>query len=301
MKILLFGKNGQVGWELQRALSPGGKLIALDRQAADFEKLDGVIDTIKAVEPDVIINAAAYTAVDRAEDEAKRAYAINAKAVEVLAHEAARRGVWFIHYSTDYVFDGCKSGPYREDDLTNPLNVYGASKLEGEKALQSVGGDHLILRTSWVYGTHGQNFIKTVLGLASERSELKIVVDQIGTPTSAALIADATAIILHRLLRNSQAQKALSGVYHLTASGHTSWHGLAQYALREAASCGARSRVLPEQIAAIGSADYPTKARRPANSRLATEKVRNAFDIHLPDWREGVAHVVREIAVREHR
>ena len=245
MKILLFGKNGQVGWELQRALSPVGKLIALDRRAADFEKLDGVIDTIKAVEPDVIINAAAYTAVDRAENEAKRAYAINAKAVEVLAHEAARRGVWFIHYSTNYVFDGCKSGPYREDDLTNLTQRVRCEAKHERKGTAICRRRSPYPSTSWVYGTHGQNFIKTVLGLARERSELKIVADQIGTPTSAALIADATAIIFRRLLRNSQAQKALSGVYHLTASGHTSWHGLAQWALREAASCGARFRPRP--------------------------------------------------------
>jgi dTDP-4-dehydrorhamnose reductase len=299
MKILLLGRNGQVGWELQRALAPIGHIIALDRCAADLNQPQRVIDVVTNIEPDVIVNAAAYTAVDRAEEEIETAYTVNARAVEMLAREAARRGIWFVHYSTDYVFDGHKPQPYVEDDVTNPVSVYGASKLAGEKAIHESGARHLVFRTSWIYAAHGNNFIKTVLRLARAQDALRVVADQTGAPTGAELIADATAIILGRLLRDPGPDNTLSGIYHLTAAGHTSWHGLAQAVLTEAVNCGAQLRACAENVVAIGTADYPTKARRPANSRLATDKLRRTFGIHLPDWREGVARVVRELVARE--
>lgn len=295
MKVLLLGKNGQVGWELQRALAPLGPLTALDRSEADLERPESLMGAVAKVGPDVIVNAGAYTAVDQAEEDAARAYAVNAKAVEVLAGEAARRGIPLVHYSTDYVFDGLKAEPYGEDDAPNPLSVYGASKLAGERSLRASGAPHLILRTSWVYAARGRNFVRTMLRLARERDELRVVADQVGAPTGAELIADVTALILGRLRNEIRAWDEAGGTYHLTATGYTSWHGLAQAVLTEALKLGARLRAKPDRVTAIATADYPTRARRPANSRLATDRLRHTFGLFLPDWREGVTRTVREI------
>ena len=294
-KILVFGKNGQIGWELRRALAPVGQVIALGRDAADVREPANILDAISTVDPDVIVNAAAYTAVDRAEDDIEAAYAVNAQAVEVLAREASRRRVWLVHYSTDYVFDGRASVPYVEEDPTNPISVYGASKLAGEKAIQASGARHFILRTSWVYAARGNNFLKTVWRLARERSELRMVADQVGAPTGAELIADVTALMVSRVLRDSTRDSTLAGLYHLSAAGFTTWHGFAQTVLTEAIAGGAELRIDPENIAAISTAEFPTKAGRPLNSRLVTDKLRRAFDIYLPDWREGVTRAVQEV------
>jgi dTDP-4-dehydrorhamnose reductase len=298
MKILLLGKNGQVGRELQRSLTPIGPVVALDRGAADLEQPQTLVDAIEAVCPDVIVNAAAYTAVDQAEEDMERAYAVNTKAVDVLAGEAARRDIWLVHYSSDYVFDGRKTEPYVEDDGTNPLSVYGRSKLAGEQAIRASGARHLILRTSWVYASQGRNFIKTILQLARERDELRVVADQIGAPTGAELVAGVTAFILARVHHEARSNENI-GTYHLTAMGQPSWHDFAQVVLAEAVNLGAELRARPQHVAAVRTNAYPTRAHRPANSRLATDKLRNTFRVSLPDWREGVTRVVREILAPE--
>lgn len=299
MKILVFGKNGQVGTELQRALAPGATVIALGRSDADFQKPQSVVDAVRATEPDLIINAAAYTAVDRAEDDAPAAYLTNTRSVEAIAEEATRRAIWMIHYSTDYVFDGMKTAAYVESDPTAPLNVYGASKLAGEKAIAASGARHVVLRTSWVYSAHGANFARTMLRLAREHDALRVVNDQIGAPTSAALIASVTATIARKITARSDNDANLSGIYHLAAGGQTSWHGFARALIAQARSDGAAIRVADDQIAAIPTADYPTKARRPMNSRLDTGKLRNTFAISLPDWRDDIPSVVHDLVSGE--
>jgi dTDP-4-dehydrorhamnose reductase len=301
MKILLFGKNGQIGTELQRALVPGAKLIALGRSDADLQKPQSVVGAIRATKPDLVVNAAAYTAVDRAEDDAPAAHLANAGSVEAIAGEAARRGIWMIHYSTDYVFDGTKVSSYVETDPTGPLNVYGASKLVGENAIASSGARHVVLRTSWVYSAHGTNFARTMLRLARERDALRIVSDQIGAPTSASLIARVTAAIVRQITASSVDDGSLSGIYHLAAGGETSWHGFAQALIAQARSEGFPIRVADDRIAAIPTADYPTKARRPMNSRLDTSKLRNTFAISLPDWREDIPSIVHDLVAGEQR
>ena len=297
MKIVLFGKSGQVGWELQRALAPLGEVISFgrgpDHPSADFTKPENLADAIRSIKPDVIVNAAAYTSVDTAEDESKLAYLINAEAPRVLAQEAARSGACLVHYSTDYVFDGSGATPWSETDVPSPLNVYGASKLAGERAIQESGCRHLIFRTSWVYSARGNNFLKTILRLSAEREELSIVDDQIGAPTGAELLADVTAQALKTVLGSGND----FGLYHLTAAGETSWHGYAKFVLELARKQVANlktSAVLP-----VASADWPTKARRPLNSRLSTAKLRETFGLDLPDWRQGVERVMFKLLEKQ--
>ncbi len=294
MKILLLGKNGQVGWELQRALAPLGALVALDRAGADglrgdLEDLDGLARTVRKLAPDVIVNAAAYTAVDKAETDVARAQCINAEAPGVLAAAAAEVGALLVHYSTDYVFDGSGDKPWREDSPTGPLSVYGRTKLAGEDAIRASGCRHLIFRTSWVHAARGGNFARTMLRLGAERERLTVIADQIGAPTGADRIADVSA----HAIRASLASPALCGTYHLVADGETSWHGYARFVIETARELGVALKV--EEIAPIATRDYPTAAARPLNSRLDTQRLRSAFGLHLPDWRDGVARMLREI------
>lgn len=294
MKILLFGKGGQVGWELQRSLAPLGELVAVDFDSTDlcgsFADLDGIAATVRVVRPDVIVNAAAHTAVDKAESEPELARTLNARAPAVLACEAAACNAWLVHYSTDYVFDGGGSAPWREADPTGPLSVYGRTKLEGEQAVATCAR-HLILRTSWVYAARGANFAKTMLRLAGERDSLKVIADQVGAPTSAELLADVTA----HAIRTLAARPELAGLYHLTAAGETSWHGYARHVIGRALALGRPLKAGPEAVAAITTAEYPTPARRPLNSRLDCAKLRAAFGLHLPDWRMHVDRMLDEI------
>lgn len=299
MKILLLGKNGQVGWELQRALAPLGELIALDRlgsngMTGDLADAEGLARTVRATAPDVIVNAAAYTAVDKAESDIATAEAINAFAPGVLANEAKALGALLVHYSTDYVFAGDGQNAWREDDVTGPLGVYGRTKLEGEQAIARTGCRSLVFRTSWVYASRGGNFAKTILRLASERDSLSVIEDQIGAPTGADLIADVTA---HAIARSGDSVGA-RGVYHLAASGHTSWYAYAQFVLASAARAGVELKVAPEALSPIPSSVYKTAARRPANSRLDTTKFRDAFGLVLPPWQTGVARMLTEILDR---
>ena len=299
MKILLLGKNGQVGWELQRALAPLGELIALDRQGesglcGDLANLEGLAATVRSLAPNVIVNAAAYTAVDKAESEPALAARINAEAPGVLAREAAQLGAWLIHYSTDYVFDGSGQGQWQEDAPSAPLSVYGRTKREGELAIQASGAAAVVLRTSWVYAARGQNFAKTMLRLAAERDVLRVVADQFGAPTGAELIADVTAHILHRLFRAHDASR-LAGTYHLAAAGETSWHGYAQFVLAHARRSGVALKVSAEQLVAISTEDYPLPALRPRNSRLALAKLEETFNLKMPPWQQGVQRMLDEI------
>lgn len=295
MKILLLGKDGQVGWELQRSLAPLGELVALGRHEADLENPDSLRHCIRRQQPDIIVNAAAYTAVDKAESEADRARAINALAPEILAREARERDAWLIHYSTDYVFGGSGEQPWRETDQTGPLSVYGRTKLEGEQLVRQTGCKHLIFRTSWVYGTRGGNFAKTMLRLARERDALSVVNDQVGAPTGADLLADVTA----HAIRTAWHDPAASGLYHLAAAGATSWHGYAQYVLELAQARGVALRVAPDQVQAIATEAYPLPARRPKNSRLDTTKFSGAFDLCLPDWHYHVKRLMDELIKQE--
>lgn len=296
MKILLLGKNGQVGWELQRSLAPLGEVIALDRQGRDdglcgnLEDIGGLLATVAKVSPDVIVNAAAYTAVDQAETESERAYAVNALAPAALANAAQKIGAWFIHYSTDYVFDGAGSQPWREADFPAPLNTYGQTKLEGEHAAQFCA-KHLIFRTSWVYAARGGNFAKTMLRLASERSTLNVIADQWGAPTGAELIADVTA----HAIRAARHHASLSGIYHLAAAGETTWHGYANHVIEYVRARGVAFRVPPDAVCAIPTSSYPTPATRPLNSRLDTTKLQQAFDLWMPSWQRGVNRMLDEI------
>ncbi|MDD3354787.1 dTDP-4-dehydrorhamnose reductase [Zoogloea sp.] len=296
MKILLFGKNGQVGWELQRSLAPLGALIALDHDGApglsgDFSRPDSLIATLDAVAPDIIVNAAAHTAVDKAESEPELARALNALAPGVLAREAARRGTLLVHYSTDYVFDGSGSTPRTEDDPTGPLSVYGATKLEGEALIRQSGCRHLIFRTSWVYAARGGNFAKTMLKLAAERERLTIIHDQHGAPTGADLLADVTA----HALRATLADPALGGLYHLVAGGETTWYDYARHVIEFARARGVPIRVALDAIEPVATSAFPTPARRPANSRLATDALQQAFGLILPPWQQGVERMLTEI------
>ena len=294
MKILLLGKNGQVGWELQRSLAPLGTVVALDRGGADglrgdLEDLEGIDRTVRRLAPDVIVNAAAYTAVDKAETDIERAQRINAEAPGVLAGAAAAVGALLVHYSTDYVFDGSGDTPWREDAPTAPLSVYGRTKLAGEEAIRAAGCRHLILRTSWVYAARGGNFARTMLRLAAERERLTVIADQHGAPTGAELIADVSA----HAIRAERADRGMGGTYHLAAGGETSWHGYAGFVIEQARELGAALKV--GEIAPIGTRDYPTAAARPLNSRLDTGRLRDRLELALPDWRDGVARMLREI------
>lgn len=295
MKILLLGKDGQVGWELQRSLAPLGELLALNSKSQDYcgdlANLQGLAQTVQAWAPDVIVNAAAYTAVDKAESEQAQAHRVNAEALEVLAQAAARSGALLVHYSTDYVFPGEGQAPWREEDVVGPLNVYGLSKLAGEQAIQASACSHLIFRTSWVYAARGNNFAKTMLRLAGERDTLGVIDDQFGAPTGAELIADVTA---HAIVA-WRAKPELGGLYHLAARGETTWCGYARYVLERAEQMGIELKVKPQAVSALTTDAYPTPARRPANSRLDTQKLEKAFGLQLPDWRLGVARMLTEI------
>nr|WP_315234764.1 dTDP-4-dehydrorhamnose reductase [uncultured Albidiferax sp.] len=294
MKILLLGKNGQVGWELQRSLAVLGQLTALDRHSGDYcgdlGQLDGLADTVRRLQPDVIVNAAAHTAVDRAESEPELARTLNALAPGVLATEAEKLGAWLVHYSTDYVFDGSGSQPWQETDSPAPLSVYGRSKLEGEQRIQATCSKHLIFRTSWVYAARGGNFAKTMLRLARERTQLTVIDDQIGAPTGAELLADVTALAL----RSAMTVPALAGIYHLAAAGQTSWHGYARYVLAQAQQAGVALKAGPDAVEAVPTTAFPTPAKRPHNSRLDTHKLQAAFGLTLPDWQDGVARMLNE-------
>ena len=292
MKILLTGKHGQVGFELQRALAPLGAVIAVDHQDCDLADPDAIRRLVRDLKPDVIVNPAAYTAVDKAESDHDTAFAVNAVAPRVFGEEGAALGALVVHYSTDYVFDGCAPGAYREADTPNPQSVYGASKLAGEQALATSGARHLIFRTSWVVGAHGNNFAKTMLRLAADRDTLGVVADQWGAPTSAALLADVTAQLIRQASRENDFPY---GLYHLAAGGETNWHAYACYVIEAARQAGKPIKVAPAAIQAITTADYPTPAQRPANSRLDTRKLRDTFGLCLPDWRVGVDHILQQI------
>lgn len=296
MKILLFGKGGQVGWELQRSLAPLGELVALDFDSVglcgNFTNLEGLAATVRQVAPDVIVNAAAHTAVDKAESEPELARTLNALAPGVLVAEAQKLGAWLVHYSTDYVFDGSGSAPWRETDKPNPLSIYGRTKLEGEVAVAGCE-KHLIFRTSWVYAARGANFAKTILRLARERDRLTVIDDQIGAPTGAELLADITA----HAIRAVQNRPDLAGLYHLTASGETSWHGYASHVIEYARANEKNSgniRVASDAVLPIPTSAYPLPAPRPLNSRLDTSRIRNALGVVLPDWRNGVDRMLKE-------
>lgn len=289
MNILLTGKHGQVGWELQRTLLPLGRVAAFGHAELDLADAGAVRRKLDEVRPDVIVNAAAYTAVDKAESESDLAHAINAAAPALLAQEAARRGTLLIHYSTDYVYDGAKAAPYVESDPTNPLGAYGRSKLAGEAGIRAAGCDHMVFRTSWVYSSRGANFLRTILRLAAEREELRIVADQVGAPTWARLIAEATAHALRQAMQERSGGKFESGVFHLTAAGETSWHGFAS------AIVAGRGGLRVKTVTPITTAEYPLPAKRPANSRLDTGAFRARFGLALPDWRDCLPLCLEEI------
>lgn len=293
MIILLFGKNGQVGWELQRSLAPLGKVIALDANSegfcGDFSNSIGVAETIRRIKPDVIVNAAAYTAVDKAEFEPELAKIINATTVAAIATEAANLGAWFIHYSTDYVFPGNGEKAWEESDLTAPLNVYGTTKLAGEKAIQTICEKYLIFRTSWVYAERGNNFAQTMLRLAKERAELSVIDDQYGAPTGADLLADCTAHAICTAIIKPQ----VAGIYHLAASGVTNWYEYASLVFNEARKEGIK--LVIEKLNAVPTSAYPTAALRPHNSRLNTEKFHANFALTLPKWDLGVKRMLSEL------
>lgn len=295
MNILLFGKNGQVGWELQRALAPLGKLTVVDRQSTDycgdFENPAGIAETVRKLNPNVIVNATAYTAVDKAETEQDKAHVVNATSIEALAQAAEEIGAWLVHYSTDYVFDGSGDRPWREDDATAPLNVYGQSKLEGEQAIVRHMSRYLIFRTSWVYAAKGNNFAKTMLKLAKDRDSLSVINDQFGAPTGAELIADCTAHAIRVALND----RTVTGLYHLIAGGETTWHAYATKVIEFAKAQGIELQV--QAIKAVPTSAFPTTAKRPANSRLNTEKFQQAFGLNLPDWTVGVERMLLETLI----
>lgn len=297
MKLLITGCNGQVGFELQRALAPLGEVIAVDRAGCNLAQPESIRAIVRQHAPDFIINAGAYTAVDRAESDSETAYAVNTEALHVLGDAAARCAARVIHYSTDYVFDGSQAAPYAEEDELCPVNVYGASKAAGEVALRETCPEHLILRTSWVFGVQGANFVKTMLRLATERDHLNVVNDQFGAPTSAALIADVTAQIITRL-GDARGDRAPYGTYHLTASGVASWHEFADFVIAQARASGRPLRLPVDGLQAIPTSAYPTPARRPVNSRLSTQKLCTTFGLHLPDWRHGATHVLTQLLAR---
>jgi len=297
MKILLLGKSGQIGWELQRSLAPLGELVALDRHSTDLcgdlANLDGISATVRQVRPDVVVNAAAYTAVDKAESDVAMAHLVNAEAPGALAEAASAVGAWLVHYSTDYVFDGCGSQPWKENDPTGPLNVYGRTKLEGEQRIAARCAKHLILRTSWVYAARGGNFAKTMLRLARERDRLSVVDDQFGVPTGADLLADLTAHMVRSAL--SGAAGDLAGTYHAAAAGETSWHGYARFVVDFASKSGLDLKAFPATVDPVPTTAFPMPAVRPHNSRLNTAKLQDSFGLHLPTWQQGVARMLTEI------
>jgi dTDP-4-dehydrorhamnose reductase len=294
LKILLFGKDGQVGWELQRSLAPLGELVALGSShgelAVDFSYPSRLAQTVEIIKPDIVVNAAAYTAVDKAESERALAYNVNAEAPGALARAADAIGALLVHFSTDYVFDGSGTSPRTEEDIPGPLNVYGETKLEGERLIRQHCANHLILRTSWVYSARGGNFAKTMLRLAQEREQLSVVADQMGVPTGADLIADVTA----HAIRSAGACKEQAGLYHLVAKGETSWHEYAQFVLQTARDNGIALKT--REVVPVPSTAFTTVARRPMNSRLATQKIREQFRVELPQWQIGVSRMLQELS-----
>jgi dTDP-4-dehydrorhamnose reductase len=294
LKILLLGKGGQVGWELQRSLAPLGELVALDfdstTHCGDFTNLAGLAQTVRDVRPNVIVNSAAHTAVDKAESEPALARTINALAPSVLAQEAAQLGALLVHYSTDYVFDGSGTRPWTEMDAPAPLSVYGQTKLEGEQLIQAACPGHLIFRTSWVYAARGGNFAKTMLRLAQERERLTVIDDQIGAPTGADLLADITAHAIRATLQHP----IKAGLYHLVASGQTSWFEYAKYVLTQANTAQPAIKLIVNEVAPVPTSAFPTPAKRPHNSRLDTTKLENTFGLQLPHWQQGVARMLAE-------
>lgn len=299
LNFLLFGCNGQVGGELQKTLPSLGNVVALDvdstEHCGDFTKPDAIAETIRSIRPDVIVNAAAYTAVDKAESEPELAFLVNAQTPGILAQEAEKLGAWLIHYSTDYVFDGSGGEAWKETDAPNPLNVYGASKLQGECNIATTCSKYIILRTSWVYAAKGGNFAKTMLRLAQERESLSVVDDQIGAPTGARLLARLTADVIPKAMQNP----GLAGLYHAVAAGETSWYGYARFVIGGARQRGVEIKVTDENIRPVTSSQFPTPAKRPANSRLDTSKLEQAFGIKLPDWQTGVAELIENIGMEK--
>lgn len=299
MKIVLLGKDGQVGWELQRALAPLGDVVASEQSEVDIQRLDSLRSWLRLHRPDAIVNAAAYTAVDQAEAEPDKARIVNTDAVGVMAEEAGRLGAWVIHYSTDYIFDGTKLAPYVEDDAANPLSVYGRTKWDGEELLRKGHAKHVIFRTSWVFAARGKNFLRTIVRLAKEKETLRVIADQWGAPTGADLLADVTALVWHRVMASGQAHD-LAGTYHLVAAGETNWHQYAQYVLTLAKERGVPLKVSPEAVEPISTDAYPLPAKRPKNSRLLTAKLTKVFGLHMPDWRYHVRRCLDELALQGH-
>ena len=297
LKILLLGKNGQVGWELQRSLAPLGEVLALDRHSThycgDLSKPEELAQTVLAYKPDFIVNAAAHTAVDKAESEPELAKVLNTDAPAALAKAAAQVGAWLVHYSTDYVFDGSGIHARQEGEGTGPLSVYGQTKLDGEKAIVASGCKYLIFRTSWVYAARGGNFAKTMLRLAQEREKLTVINDQHGAPTGADLIADVTAHAIRRLLNTQNI--SFSGVYHLVAAGETTWHGYASHVIEKAKAIKPGLPITAIDVAPVPTSAFPTPASRPLNSRLCTDKIKQAFGLVLPPWQQGVDRMLAEI------
>lgn len=294
MKLLLTGCNGQLGFELQRSLAPLAEVVAVGSAECDLSDEAALRSLIQKVKPDGIINPAAYTAVDKAETDTEQARKVNADAPHIMGEEASKLGAFVIHFSTDYVFEGVGEQFYKESDATNPQNVYGLTKRDGERALQQSCPQSLIMRTSWVVGAHGGNFAKTMLRLAAERDSLSVVADQYGAPTSAALLADVTAQLVGRIKQQGQ-QGFPFGLYHVVASGVTNWHAYAQFVIAEAIKAGKAMKVQPETIKPIATSDYPVPAKRPANSRLDTSLFQRTFNLQLPHWEHGVSHVLKQI------
>lgn len=294
MKLLLLGKGGQVGWELQRSLAPLGELVALDFDStdfhADFSRPEQLAETVLKVRPDVIVNAAAHTAVDKAESEPEFARKLNATSPGVVAEAAQQIGALMVHYSTDYVFDGSGSKPWKEDDATGPLSIYGSTKLEGEQLVARHCAKHLIFRTSWVYAARGGNFAKTMLRIAKERDKLTVIDDQFGSPTGAELLADITAHAIRATLQDP----SKAGLYHAVAGGVTTWHGYARFVIEQAKAAGVELKAGPEAVEPVPTTAFPTPAKRPHNSRLDTTKLQSTFGLVLPEWQSGVARMLRE-------
>ncbi len=310
MKILLFGKNGQIGRELQKSLTPLGEIKTHDSQTANFEDSQNLRNIITNYVPNIIINAAAYTAVDKAESEFDKAKQINGVAVRILAEEAKKLKAWLIHYSTDYVFDGEKTEPYLETDLPNPLNAYGKTKLLGEQAVQEINGHFLIFRISGVYSSHGSNFLKTILHLAKKKNEINVVSDQFSTPTSAKFIADTTALIVDRIWNVSfqdrgknknRDSKQICGIYHLTPPGKVSWYDFASYIINQAVENKMTLQLKPNGINPIPATSYPSPTKRPRDSRLDSTKISKIFGIRLPEWQTHIQEFIKKWALEEEK
>lgn len=292
--ILLFGKDGQLGWELQRSLSPLGKVHAVGRHEVDLSDTDTIRNIIMRVKPNIIVNAAAYTAVDKAEEDQDNCFAINTDAVAVMAEEAQKMDALIVHYSTDYVFDGSKNDPYVETDPVHPLSIYGKSKYQGERSIEQSGANYLIFRTTWMYATKGNNFAKTIIKLAGQREELQIVNDQFGAPTSAELVADVTALALYKIQNDPAVKQQYNGIYHLSATGNTSWYEYARYVLELSRKAGIPIKVQPQNLQGVPAANYPAPAKRPRNSHLNTDKLTSTFGVILPDWKYHIQRLIEE-------